>query len=383
MNSTIQTKRLAIIYPKAIGDFMFALPALHTIRQRWKDAHITLVTKRKQAPLSEPQKGILADEVLIIGGSTSWLDVRRTLAESKVDTVVDMAGNDHAGLIMSCRGGTRIRPHRSDCKGMCAIYSPFAKAMPRLPIGLHRVDELLAMARHLGATEPVYSFGLQLPERAVEASEAMIAEHDLRSGSLIVLNLGASRDSKRWPAEHFRTLTQALIANGHRVALMGAHTFKPDDHYDRRTVEQFTRDGLVDGETCIDLITDNTLPPDVQLQRDTHFLRYSNVPQLVIGNDTGPLQIAGSTGDDAQNKTLSLFGPTNWGRYAPYDPSRQFPNAPAGTWNRVLCANVECGPVGTEEACRCYRSKCDHKQCMYKLTPETVLEGVTAMVNTI
>jgi len=383
MKHDTQMKRLAIVYPKAIGDFMFALPALHTIRQKWKDIHITLVTKRKQAPLAEPQKGILADEVLIIGGETSWWDVRRKLDALKVDTVVDMAGNDHAGLIMSCRHGRRVRPHRSDCKGMCAVYSPFAEAMPKLPVGQHRVDELLTFAQHLGATDPIYSFRLKLPDRAIEASERMIAGQDLRSGSVIALNLGASRDSKRWPAEHFRTLTQALIANGHRVVLMGAHAFKPDAHYDRRILEQFSRDGLVDGETCIDLVTDSTLTPDVHLQRDTHFLRYSNVPRLVVGNDTGPLQIAGSVGEDAQNKTLSLFGPTNWGRYAPYDPSRHFPDTPEGTWNRVLCADVECDPVGTEEACRCYRSKCEHKRCMNELAPETVLEGVTAMMDTV
>ncbi|MBT3193231.1 MAG: glycosyltransferase family 9 protein [Verrucomicrobia bacterium] len=382
MKHDIHMKRLAIVYPKAIGDFMFALPALHTIRQTWKEIHITLVVKRKQAPIALPQKGILADEVLVIGGETSWSDVRRELNALNVDTVIDMAGNDHAGLIMSCRRGRRIRPHRSDCKGMCAIYSPFAEAMPKLPVGLHRVDELLTFARYLGAQDPIYSFALKLPDRAIEESEKMIAKHGLQPGSVVALNLGASRDSKCWPAEHFRTLAEGLIANGHRVALMGAHAFKPDNHYDRRLVEQFTREGLVNGETCIDLTTDATLPADVHLQRDTHFLRYSKIPKLVVGNDTGPLHLAGSVGDDAQNKTLSLFGPTNWGRYAPYDQTRLFPDTPQGEWNHVFCADVDCGPVGTEEACRCYRSKCSHKKCMHELRAETVLKGALAMVET-
>lgn len=377
----ITVNRLAIVYPKAIGDFMFILPSLHTIRRARPDAHITLVVKRKQAPLAHPQQGILADEVLVLGGGTSWRDIRRKLVESRIDTVVDMAGNDQAGLIMAWRRGKRIRPHRSDCKGMCAMYSPFAEAMPRLPAGLHRVDELLAAAGHLGATDPVYSFGLQLPDRAVEESESMIAERDLRSGTVIVLNVGASRDSKRWPAEHFQTLARTLIENGHRVVLTGAHEFKSDGHYDRRVAEAFTRDGLVDGETCIDLITDDRLPPDVHLQRDTHFLRYSKIPAVVVGNDTGPLQIAGSTGDDARNRTVSLFGPTSWGRYAPYDPSRQFPDVPAGTWNHVVSIGADCGPAGTDEACRCYRSGCGHKKCMMTLMPETVFEAVMEVMS--
>lgn len=369
-------KRLAVVYPKAIGDFLFALPALYSLRRALPETRLTLVTKKKQAPLALPLKGRLADEVLILGGGRSWWDVRRALADLKVDAVADFAGNDQAGLILALRGGRRIRPHRADCKGHCALYSPFAETMPRLPAGRHRVEELLAFARHLGATEPVMSFRLHLPEQAVAESEAMIARHRLRSGTVIALNLGASRDTKRWPAAHFAALARALVARGYRVVLTGAREFKPDGHYDRMAVEQFVREGWVDGEKCVNLVTSHELPPVLQLQRDAHFLRYSGVPRVTVGNDTGPLHIAGSVGDDARNRTVSLFGPTNWGRYAPYDPSRQYPNRSAGEWNRVLCFNADCGPAGHREACPCYRRGCSHKKCMVELAPEAVLAEV-------
>jgi ADP-heptose:LPS heptosyltransferase len=379
MQDLSKTRRLAIVYPKAIGDFFFVLPALHTIRRAFREAHITLVVKQKQAPLAEPQKGILADEVLVIGGGTGLRDIRRKLDSLHVDTVVDMAGNDQSGLILSCRSGRRLRPHRLDCKGMCALYSPFAESMPRLPPGLHRVEELLSFAACLGAVEPVYSFRLHLPERAVEESEGMITRYDLRSGLVVAINLGASRETKRWPAEHIRTLTRALLARGLRVVLTGSPSFAADGFHDRRTMERFAAEGLVDGVSCVDLVTDNGLPPALHLQRDTHFLRYSGVPAVVVGSDTGPMHMAGSVGDDARNRTVSLFGPTNWGRYAPYDPSRHFPDNPSGAWNRVLCANVACGPVGTREACDCYRRGGADRRCMHALSPEMVLETVLAM----
>jgi ADP-heptose:LPS heptosyltransferase len=105
-------KRLALVYPKAIGDFLFVLPALHTIRRAWPEARITLVVKRKQAPLALPQKGLLADEVLVLGGGMGWRGIRRALADQQVDTVVDLAGNDQSGLILAWRGGRRVRPTR-------------------------------------------------------------------------------------------------------------------------------------------------------------------------------------------------------------------------------------------------------------------------------
>lgn len=342
------------------------------------DTSLTLVVKRKQAPLAVPQKGTLVDNVLVMDGGANWLDIRQQLRELGVDTVVDMAGNDQSGLILAWGRARRLRPHRSDCKGMCALYSPFAESMPRLKTGLHRVDELLTFARHLGAADPVHSFRLELPDRAVEESEKMVDRHSLRSGSLIVLNIGASRDSKRWPAEHFERLAEGLIAEGHRVALTGARAFGADGHYDRTVAERFTATGLVDGEKCINLVTDVDLPPDLQLQRDAHFLRYSKAPCVVVGNDTGPMHIAGSVGEDAANRTVSLFGPTNWGRYAPYDPSRSYPGNANGRWNRVLCADVGCRPDGAEEACRNYRRGCATKECMRKLSTETVLEAVLA-----
>ena len=374
-------QRLAIVYPKAIGDFIFILPALHTIRRAFPGAHITLVIKQKQAPLADPQKGALCDNVLSLGRGSSWREVRKRLTEARVDTIIDMVGNDQSGLLLSWCGGRRIRPHRKDCKGMCALYSPRAESMPPVEPGLHRVEELLSFARHLGAESPVYSFDLQLPDRAVEESERMIGQYDLRSGTVIALNLGASRDTKRWPAEHFRTLAEGLIARGLRVALMGAAEFKSDDHYDRRTIDQFRADGLVDDENCVDLVTAGDLPPDLHLQRDTHFLRYANVAEVVVGNDTGALHIAGSVGEDAKRKTVSLFGPTNWGRYAPYDPSRSYPSQPYGEWNRVLCADVDCRPQGDMEACSCYRKGCGHKRCMHELSPDRVLECVMEMVS--
>jgi ADP-heptose:LPS heptosyltransferase len=249
--------------------------------------------------------------------------------------------------------------------------------MDRLPPGLHRVDELLAYARRVTDAPPVYSFRLALPDAAVEACEAMIEKYRLRDGSVIALNVGASRATKRWPAARFRALAVALVARGHRVAFTGAREFSSDGHYDRAAAAEFADRNPVDGETCVDLITEGNLPPALQLQRDTHFFRYSGIPRVVVGNDTGPMHLAGSVGDDARRRTVSIFGPTNWGRYAPYDPTRIYPDRTAGDWNRVVCADLECRPRGTTEACPYYRRGCPRGiACMAELPVDAVLEAV-------
>ncbi len=375
MKCAVYSQRLALLYPKAIGDFMFVLPALHSIRHAFPEAWLTLIVKAKQAPLAIPQQGPLVNEVGVLGSSRSWRALRRYLAEH--DRVIDLAGNDQTGLLLGWNRAPRLRPHHHDCKGWSACYSPWSPSFDPHPPGRHRVDELLAYAAQLGATEPACSFALTVPAQAQDTCEAMIERYALRHGTLVVLNVGASRNTKRWPAGHFRELARHLMAGGYRVVLTGARTFKADNHYDRAIAARFVEEGWVDGESCVNLITDHSCDPTLQLQRDTWFLRYSGVPCLTVGNDTGPLHIAGAVGADAQNKTLSLFGPTQWRRYAPYDPTRGNGTRESdGEWNRVLAFNPDCGPGPNREACPCYRRGDRHKRCPVTLDVETVFQSV-------
>ena len=96
--------------------------------------------------------------------------------------------------------------------------------MPPVPPGLHRVDELLSFARHLGAEDPVCLFQLQLPERAVEESERMIEKYNLRSGTVVALNLGASRLEVIWHIT-LKFLRPAIIGAGAVAFLMSFENF--------------------------------------------------------------------------------------------------------------------------------------------------------------
>jgi ADP-heptose:LPS heptosyltransferase len=65
---------------------------------------------------------------------------------------------------------------------------------------------------------------------------------------------------------------------------------------------------------------------------DAYLLRYSGAFDLVVGVDTGMMQIAGAVSSDGEgryaavrgNKTVSLFGPTDPRIYRPYDPTGNF-----------------------------------------------------------
>ncbi|MEI6969986.1 MAG: glycosyltransferase family 9 protein [bacterium] len=373
----VKTGRIALVYPKAIGDLVFLIPALHSLRKGLPEAHLTLVVKDKQEPLAKGFKGRICDEVLSIGAGTGIAEVRRRLVEDGTDLFLDLAGNDKSGMILAFqKGGSRLRPDKTDCRGMSALYSAFADSLQPSARHLHRVDQLMGWVQEISQCEPVYSFQMYLDSEAVEHAERIIARHSLREGKVVVLNVGASRNTKRWPASHFQTLAAELRKEGCRVVFTGANEFSSDGHYDRQISDELRGKRVFDGEACIDLITDEDITPGIQLQRDAHFLRYSGVPAVVVGCDTGPMQIAGSVGSDAHQTTISLFGPTSWRRYAPYDPSRVYPGRTRGAYNWVLTAgDVVCRPAGIEESCGKYRAGCKSSECMAKIMPETVLKA--------
>ena len=379
MKTTLETlrgARIAIIYPKAIGDFMFALPALHSLRLALPGASLLLVVKEKQEPLARGLAGHVVDEVIALGGRIKVRHVRRKLSQWRADAIIDLVGNDQSGLIVTLRGGRRIRPDWHDCKGMGALYTASAEAMPRLPAGLHRVDQLLFWLGSLGVPASPVSFRLFLPARAVELAQATIERYRLASQRAVFLNVGASRACKRWPARHFRKLAGELVKCGHRVVITGAAEFRSDRNYDRGVSGEWFEDGFADGDKCINLIANEELAQDLHLQRDAYLLRYSGAPLVVVGNDTGPMQIAGSVGEDAHVPTITLFGPTDWHRYGPYDSTRTAGNPAGGCAWIIPACGLPCLPADGAESCSKYRRGCNTEECMASISPDVVIEAV-------
>ena len=58
-------RRVAVLRPNAIGDFVFALPALHALRATWPQAHITLLGRAWHHALLTGRPGPV-DKVVVV-----------------------------------------------------------------------------------------------------------------------------------------------------------------------------------------------------------------------------------------------------------------------------------------------------------------------------
>lgn len=160
-------------------------------------------------------------------------------------------------------------------------------------------------------------------------------------GRLVGLFPGANAPARRWPTDRFGALARALVARGDRVVVLGG----PDERAVTCAVAA-AAPGAVDlgGRTAL-----------------ADLAAVLSVLDLLVTNDTGPMQLAGAVG----TPTVSLWGPSN------PDEARQMGAPDFGVSGPLL----PCRP--------CYKNECfrrgagtllddAHEECMRLITIEQV-----------
>jgi len=142
------------------------------------------------------------------------------------------------------------------------------------------------------------------------AHAATTAAAGLRPGRYVVLHPGASSPTRRWPAERYAAVGDALAADGWDVVLTGVAG--------GRANSSAVRDAMRAPVT--DLTGETGLGGLAALLRDS---------ALLVGNDTGSAHLAAAVG--ATSVTVFLAGdPVRW--------------AHRGPRHRAVVADVPCAP---------------------------------------
>ena len=309
-------RRIAVLRPNAIGDFVFALPALHALKQTYPQAELVLIGKAWHRAFLAGRPGPV-DRVAVIP------------AVPGVGAPFD-AGNDgdHDAGAGAIRRETalfveRMRGERFDLALQMfggGLYSnPFLMQLgARLTVGLRAADAP-ALDRSLPYREPVnrrlallevaglagaWPGPLPLPELAVtdidrhKAAQALAPSAALSGRRLVVLQPGATDPRRRWPAERFAALGDLLAEAGMQVAVNGG----PDEAALVRAVT----DGMRRPATALAGVLD--------LGGLCGLLARA---ALVVSNDTGPLHLALALGVPS----VGIFWLTNLLEGAPLRPS--------------------------------------------------------------
>jgi len=270
-------RKIVVLRPNRVGDFVFALPALHALRRAYPEARITYVGKKWHADFLAERPGPV-DEVLVLPpcpGVGAALDADsdplpiqnfiEAMRTAEVDLAVQIYGGGRYSNPFIKRFGARLT---------IGLKAPDAAPLDRwvsYPFLHHERLLMLEVAALVGAN--TLSLGPELQVTARDRLEAAQLIPSDTSRPLVVIHPVASDVRRHWPAERFAAVADLFADQGATIAVNGVAA---EAAVTRQVIEQM-RNPAVDA--CGKLSVSGLCG---LLDRAA----------LLISNDSGPLHLA-------------------------------------------------------------------------------------------
>jgi len=321
-------RKIAVLRPSAIGDFMMALPALHALRTTYPQAEIIYIGRQWHADFLNNRPAPI-DRVVIIplypGVGAPLESMGNPLA---IQRFVDDMRAQKLDLAVQLYGGGRYS-------------NPFIKQLgARMTIGMRASDaepldrwlaygelqnrrlQMLAVTALVGADS--VQIGAQLQVTMRDRQEAQEVLDETQGKTLIVLQPGSTDRRRCWPPERFAAVADQLTEQGALIAINGS----ADEAMLVAQVLECMRYPALD------------LAGRLSLSGLCGLLEHAD---LLISNDTGPLHLALAIGTPA----VGIYWLTNLIEFAPL---RQDLHAAA------LSLRMQCPVCGVENL----KTRCPH-----------------------
>jgi lipopolysaccharide heptosyltransferase II len=333
----INSLKILVIKIGALGDIILAVPSLRSLREKFKNAHISILVDLRY-------KDILGncpyvDEVLsydikdasII--SKTFKNIAANLRREVFDLVVDLQNNVKSHILGFLSLSAKRYGYKNKKLGFLINY------------GVKEVEEDLDPISH--QQKVLNIMGVDILNRDLclwpnkenfnYVERLLEGEWISEDQKLIGMNITASSkwQSKRWPIENFAKLADELAKKANcRVVITGSD----EDREEAQRIKKLTRTKpiIATGKTSL-------------LQLAALISKCS----CFITADSAPLHIAAAM----RTPFVALFGPTS--------VKRHFPPAEDYT---VIYKKIKCSP--------CYKPKCNKQICMKKISPEEVAAAV-------
>ncbi len=292
-------KSILVILPSWVGDVCMATPAVRHIAQTFPSARIVLFGR----PMLEPLVAGLPFVHSFVGGSMRGrgaLGELRAIRRERFDAVVLLPNSFRSALFgRLCGVSQRVGTARDGRSWL--LTHPFAT-----PQRVQSTVDSYADLAQWWTNSPLTDRRLELAVTAADDAKAraLLGEDATNSSSpsrdLILLNPGANRDDKRWPAPSFALAALELSARARaagtprRIAVTGNRS---------------------EANLCAEIAKEcqgiDLCARGVSLGSLKGILTRT---ALLLTNDTGPRAIAAAL----NTPTIALFGPTDH-RFTPLD----------------------------------------------------------------
>ena len=347
-------RRIAIIKTVAIGDVVQALPTIKAIRERFPEAHLTLITTPR---VKEVVEGLpFVDEILyydVFGRHSGIGGVARFAGELRrhaFDMWVELEHYYRFTTVLGYLSGAKVRvgfdiPEQVR-RHLFTITAPY-------PTDKHELESFFAIATALGASaEAMAPIPIPVSEedrtrtREWLARASSVLPEAQRNQGIVLFHTTTSPVSigRRWPSDRWVELANRVTERyGLTVVLTGAPEEVPDLEALAARMKYPTF--IAAGELSL-----------------RQFSVLAGAAQLMVSVDTGPLHVAAATGVPI----VAMFGPSDLRKWRPYGPG-----------NIAVSAGLECSPCTTHYLGKISLKTCD--DCMRGISVEDVLDAIDSL----
>jgi heptosyltransferase-1 len=324
-----------IIRLSSLGDIIHTLPAFSALRKNFPKAKISWVVEKKGDEILEFVPGI--DKIVVAqpgwrpNKKKFWKELLRLRKElrNKDQISLDFQGLVKSGFLSFLSGAQkRIGFHRKNLREPLASLF-YTERLEPVPETIHVISKNLRLLTKLGVEEEKYDFPLALPEALREEVRRKLRKigYDNQK-KLLIYNVGAAWQTKRWSAENWVRLTEMLKNRDFFSLILWGNE------------EEKELAAKIQEKTNI------VSSPYLSLKEVMALVKES---ALLISGDTFALQVACAF----SKPVVGIFGPTN--------PQR---NGPFRAADRIAFHEMECS--------YCYKRRCQSLECLKKINPEEV-----------
>lgn len=331
-------QRILVISSTAIGDTLLSTPAIHALRQRFPQAHLTGLLHRRVVALFR----LYGELNEIIPLRRSLLHTAWSLRRARPDVAVILHGNEPEATMLAYLSGARYIVKHPKRHFAPELLSSFPGADAYDPLTEHTIMGRLRLAGLLGADTSDTTLRLPIPSGTEEKAAQLLAAHGIGEGDACIgFQVGAATRYKMWPATSFMLLAHRLLhANPNlKIVLLGSRQEGSLCEEIKSGVRDYSR-------SVINLAGKIELPALPALVKNL---------SLLVTNDTGTLHVAIAV----KTPTVSLFAPTDPTGIGPMQDIER---------HRVIKKPPTCTP--------CVTKRCPTPFCMDQITVEEVWQAV-------
>lgn len=277
-------EKIAVLRANALGDYIFAQPALYALQSAYPQAEIVLLGKAWHAAFIDGRPGPVKRVVIVppyrgVSEPDRWAEPN---AAQKVaqQRFFETMQHEQFELAMQMHGGGGNSNPFVQQLGARLTAGMRARGAPPLDRWIpyfywqHEVIRLLEVVALVGATPVMLEPRIEVTARDHHESCQVVPETDR---PLVILHPGASDPRRRWPAERFASVADTLAREGYQMVMVGIPEERP----------------------IVDRLLASMQQPALDLCGKLSLHGLTGLLQraaLVIANDSGPRHLAEAAG---------------------------------------------------------------------------------------